>query len=567
MSHPTSNAYAPKRLKRISIYRLKWRELCETLRGDTRPTTIVPERLAMLIEAMHSLTRFQSVFIRENRSVREARKSMLPEHIFREACDAGILERVPKRHRPTTSACLKAVADRKDPDQGRLIYPCIRLNEMCHPPDQTPLPRVPELIHGVLQQEWAWTCDLRSWFYHFEVSSDVAAKYFTTRDRRGHRYAHVRAAMGWSWMPTIACSTALFLLEQCLSDSDYGKVWIDDVVCASATKEDAEQSRQKFVRICEQYGVELRDLTPVSQRIDAVGVELNLKRKCWRLQREWIRKMADRWERLDTKRTVQADRLWSMAGNTVWGAYAGGMVMTPFLDAIRYACRHGEKWRKLGKPTRLVPLPRRVRDQLRTAAAEICSNAWRSFAPPPSSYANAIVTDASGNGLGALYPSGDDTIIRSWTLAETEHINILEIRAVTAAIRCVRPGSYWIVTDNQGVYHNLKSGLGAAALLPALNELHEAARSGRVHLFPLWLDTETMAEIGADRPSRRAENEERTVTGRDRLRSCVRRALKETDGIASKRKLTPTPSPAMFRLGRCTSRAEWLEVRDTAIRS
>ena len=445
--------------------------------------------------------------------------------------EAGILEPIPRRFRPTRSARLKAVPDRKRPEQGRLIYPAIKLNDACSKPDPTPLPRIPALIRDILGKEWGWTCDIRSWFYHFEVHPDIAAKYFATRDKNGRQYAHVRAAMGWKWMPYIACSTANYVLSRCLKgNGSHGAVWIDDVICASSSRDEAIQTRKRFLDECVKYSIETRDASDVTQLVTAVGTEMDLKTKSWRLTPKWVSKATSLWEQLDTKRQVPADALWGVAGQIAWAAYAGGHPMCVCLDAIRYACRKGVESLDVGKPKAMIPLPRRVRDELRTFMVTVAQNTWRrhAIAPPEG---NAIVTDASRSGFGAMFPTAHGTVERSEKVPNAlseRHINILEAEAVVGTVKHLKPGSYWAITDNTTVYYNLCTGLGASSLLPTLNRLRQALIAGKVNLFPLWMSTENMAAIGADELSRRGLNMMKTTTSTRKLLECVKRAKRDT---------------------------------------
>jgi hypothetical protein len=162
--------YNPERLKNISTYLLDTITLCSDLRADGE--TLLAER----IEALDDLKKFDKNFIAATFSTRRAAKSRLRKSIFDEAVRAKILVPIPRRYKPTASARLKAVPDRKDARQGRLIYPCIRLNDACRKPDPTPLPRVPALVEQLTNRKWGWSCDIRSWFYHFRMADEVACK-------------------------------------------------------------------------------------------------------------------------------------------------------------------------------------------------------------------------------------------------------------------------------------------------------------------------------------------------------------------------------------------------------
>jgi hypothetical protein len=246
-------------------------------------------------------------------------------------------------------------------------------------------------------------------------------------------------------------------------------------------------SRAKFIAECKKYNIELRDMTPISTRLQVVGTEIDLRKNAWRLNREWVKRTVTRWEEIDVKRVVSAYRLWGIAGNAVWGAYAGGRPMCHFLDAVRYACQQGNAALMAGDANRLVTLPMEVRDQLRSVMTDIAINQWRTYAKPPT-LDNAVVTDASTIGFGAVFKSRLGVTASSATIPKRlcdAHINVLETEAVLRAVREVSPGSYWIITDNTTVYYNLRSGLGARSLLPSMSRLFKTMAERRVCLFPL----------------------------------------------------------------------------------
>lgn len=556
----TDDDYQPVHLKEISQYRLDWRAVCRDLRAENRVL------LATHIEALADLKKFESAFVEHETLMREARRSTLSDSIFAEAVKNGILRRLPKRMRVVASARLKAVPDRKKPELGRLIYPCLKFNDACKRPEPTPLPKIPDLIENLLHKRWAWSCDIKSWFYHFEVAEEVAAKYFTTRDGGGRRYGHVRAAMGWKWMPYLACSTAQYVLSRCMDSESYGTVWIDDVICASRTKEHALAAKRRFIEACRRYRIEIRDMTDVCERITAVGLEIDLRGKRWRLSEKWTAKACQKWESMDVVRAVRADALWSMAGNVVWGSYAGGLPLWSVLDGVRYACREGARAMDDGRRSRLVSLPRTVRDAFRSMMLTIGKNEWRQLPVRPKPE-DAIVTDASFQGLGMIYPYDRGVRIMSRRLPDDvrgEHINVLEVEAVTEAVKKLKPGHYWVVTDNTSVYYDIQSGLGAPSMIPSLLRLQQALKQHGVSLHPLWLRTQHMAEHGADKASREGRDICEYRRGRGCLRTCVNLAKEDTKTLGTRRGLPATVMSNMLG-SRETTRVDWLRVLKSAL--
>ena len=277
--------------------------------------------------------------------------------------------------------------------------------------------------------------------------------------------------------------------------------------------------------------------------------------------------MVAKWKTFDTKREVAADALWTVAGGAVWGAYAGAYPYRSFLDSVRYASRVGTTALTNGKPSAQVPLPRSVRDELRSIMCKIGRNEWRCHAPQPR-LQDAIVTDASTYGLGIMVPSGACTRIVSSDIPEDlreTHINVLEVEAIVRAVHNLKPGSYWAVTDNTTAFYDIMSGLGATSMLPVLKRLQDALEKRRVTLYPLWIHTRHMAENGADSASRLGFHSSMTIRGRGSLRKCVQQAMDDTRKyLNTKQDPCSTPLPKTLR-ARQHDRKEWIYVLNSAL--
>lgn len=448
--------------------------------------------VARQVDAMQHLDAFDEEFEVNVSGRRAFARSRLPQHIFKEAEQAGVLELLPRRFRPAFSSPLKAVPDRKDPTLGRMILPCCRLNDATRDPDLCPIPTLPDLIRGVLGQPFVATADLRSWFYSFPVGHEVSAKYFAARDGEGRYYAHRRGPMGWKHMPSIACTTALAMLK-----ASAGRLpayaWIDDL-CVAGPAEEVEVAMGCLRATAAELGAELRDVTAPTTRAIVVGVDLDLQRKAWRLDPKWIDKFGCFWETVSALEQLEARLVWRLAGYVAWGCYA---LQLPLLIAsgptrIAMGTLESDAGSPLSVHEYVTPF--------RSAVAAICANRWRTFAAAPTS---CVVTDASTEGIGAVVGRREYGRLRT----ESTHINASEVDAVLYGLQRLRadPGtSVSVVVDNRVAYYAMRRwrSRGRGHLHDALVRLYEYCQRHQLALFPRWISTQGMAENGADAASR-----------------------------------------------------------------
>lgn len=524
----------PQRIKEVGPL-MEPDRLMHFLATSDSPHAALAHRLFVALQSVEAFEREFAVMhappLRRNRSV-------LPPHIFAAATAKGILSPLPRRYRPVTAAPLKAVADRKQAGVGRLIYPACAINEACRKPDPCPLPLLPDMIKNIQRFKYGFTADLRSWFYSFPVSRDVAARYFATYDSHGRGYAHVRGPMGFSHMPTLATSVAMAMVDHAISGlSAYGVAWIDDITIVANTIQDAQEAQKRFLVLAAHLDIEVRDLTAVSPQIKAVGIEYDLQQHRWRLLDAWRSKVLE--SGLPPKADFDAQRLLLEAGRVAWAAYALQVPFLPFSDGLREA---GRLANNLITGTNTVEDPVDLSEKafrsLRMGRALINRNPWRTIAPSPSM---TVVTDASTYGFGLMYEENGKCVERSvpnamHSDADDEHITVREAVALRLAV--CRPQhmnrSVTCVTDNSALFWILQRGR-----MPRGTSLrHEVVKLFRwcfkfeVTLFPMWLCTASMAQFGADEASRSSLGYTKYVM-KSRLRDCVKCAAADTAVLAA----------------------------------
>ena len=490
-----------------------------------------------LFEAMQSVGDFEREFMVDPGSLPPLRRtrSRLPPSIFAAAEAAGILLRLPHRTRPSIAAPMKAVADRKAAGVGRLIYPACRLNEGCRAPDRCPLPLLPDLVSRVSCRNFGWTCDLRSWFYSFTMSEEVAAKYFATYDSRGRAYAHVRGPMGFSHMPTLATCVAQAMICDAIGDLPaYGVAWIDDVTVVADDEHVAETVRQRFQDLARRLNVEIRDMTTVSRHIAAVGIDFDLEQHAWRLLPSWCEKAlvgADTGRASDSVRQVLKD-----AGRVAWSVYALQIPYFPFIALLREAGAVADQLVEgMLDPNSVHIYSVDAADALQKGVALIRANPWRCLAPAPTA---AVVSDASNIGLGMLVVddlgherevsvpvrmTDDGTSPRHICVMEAAALRLAVCRPAYAGrtVHCVVDNStlFWLLLTNRAARN---SSMGKE-LVKLLRWCYEHGTT----LVPLWMGTANMADVGADEASRYPHARSRIIRA-GTIAECIRRGIGDT---------------------------------------
>lgn len=459
--------------------------------------------LADAVAALRDIDMFEKMYVERRPERLRGVRSHLPDRIFGECVDARILEPCP---RPSVGFCvpLKAVPDRKDPSVGRIILPVCPTNDACYPPPPTPIPHLAALVPRLLECGYIVTADARSWFYSFEVGLAVASKYFLTRSSRGAFFAHRRGPMGFKWMPYLACSVALEIAREVAEKyNGIAFVWIDDFTLGFHRKADATKAVEELRKWALHLRFELRDVA-VHRRTEAVGLDLDARRKRWRLAPSWAEAVAASWSSVRTKRFLPFAELDRYVGKAAWSVYARGMPLFQLSKSPRYVgCV-----RQSSDGDSVVPLPRAVRDELDVVFRETKRNTW--LCPFASSAETVVVVsdasvDESGVGWGMIVPRGGQYWEISRRFQPRDGINVEELRALVEAVE-ISDAAPWtvVITDSQVVFYQLNkfNDGGSAVVRGLLRRLYRLLQQRGSRLVPLWVGTQLMSAYGADSASR-----------------------------------------------------------------
>jgi hypothetical protein len=444
------------------------------------------------------------------------RRTMMAPHLWAQLETAGVVERVPRLARGAFTCALRLVPDRKAARRARVIFPVCPLNEACRRPPPTPTPHLHQLIADTLQREWAVSADLKGWFFSLGVPRAVAQRYFGLIGPSGPAVAR-RGLLGWTFMPAIMARIALALATQAERLSRPAadltrRVWIDNYVVSGDSREDLAAFMRQLRLVAGSVRAELHEVTSPASRLVAVGVEMDLRAKRWRLNPAYPAKFAALATQIDAERVLPVRTIWRAAGAAVWTAYALALPLTWVGPALRYVAALAQRFQSGAVAADdVTPFPRAVRDSIRAAATQACRNPWRSLA---ASIGRPVYSDACGSGgCGAVVPAAVGYREVAWRDASGEHINVLEAKAALGALRLSAPpprgAAVPVVVDNTCVAYQLLRGRGRpAAADDAVRAAYEWAARHGVGLQPVIVPTDCQP---ADEASRARQPYDKSV--------------------------------------------------------
>ena len=198
----------------------------------------------------------------------------------------------------------------------RLIQDCRPVNEVYEKPPQMFLPKIHELIMEVLGNEYVGQADAISMFYQFAMHDDVQ-KYFAVL-LNGPRGActtegrMTRMPMGFSWAPAIGQRCANVLIRE------LGVAWVDNFLLLGKTTEEYKAKRQIFLDRCHSVNMKLDDEAMLpKQRTIALGIDMDLKQKRYRMDPEWTQNTSEKIEAA-LQHELDVHALYKISGSLIW---------------------------------------------------------------------------------------------------------------------------------------------------------------------------------------------------------------------------------------------------------
>jgi hypothetical protein len=349
--------------------------------------------------------------------------------------------------------------------------------------------------------------------------------------------------MGFAHMPTLATCVAQAMVEHAVAGlSAYGISWIDDITVVATTRRAAEMAQARFIAIARRLNVELRDMTPIGQRLSAVGIEFDLRQHRWRLQPAWCAKSLTHAAHIRPAMSIEAALQHS--GRVAWAAYALQIPFAPFIACLRAAGSLAQQlvaYEALGSD--MCTLDPDAWCALRKGLTLIRFNPWRKHAARAPE--RTVVTDASLSGFGVMYERGKTVVVQSipsgqvTAEAGTRPLDHITIREAVALRMGVTRGSHArriirCITDNTALFWILQHQRAPRNRVMAteLMRLLRWCYRNRTTIVPLWLQTDNMALFGADAASR-SPVASTTIIPPSRLLECIRRAERDTQQLVA----------------------------------
>jgi len=319
----------------------------------------------------------------------------------------------------------------KKDDTLRLILDCRPLNEVFERPPEMCLPKIHEFIDEILAHEYASQADGKSYFYQFSLHPEVAA-YFGSRVTSGRGLFHYTRflclPMGFSWAPAIAQRASNVLVRDC------GLCWVDNFVVLGMTSEHFLARRNLFLQRVQDVNLELDDTTlSPSNRIECLGIDLDLAEKRYRLSPSWVDKVVLRSCPIQLTTTIRG--LYEICGTLIWRWHVMRQplcsipeVMRCLGDAARLVIKNGD-W---DEPFVVSEL---VRRELECAFTVLRENPWQSAIVPQTGEKVDMWSDASQEKCVFLLLQGDAILdSRRWEPPANQHIFLSELQAAVNGI-------------------------------------------------------------------------------------------------------------------------------------
>ena len=373
---------------------------------------------------------------------------------------------------------------------GRKLNDCMR-----HPPDMW-LPRMPQVIHQILQANWVVNTDGKSWFYQFPVHPDI-------RDFFGVKVAPQRGefvttrlkalCMGWKFAPCIANRAARVLLPP-----SEGVTWVDNFIVTADTEDEATKQFQKFLSRCNAVDAKMtldeKGYGVPTQLFETFGVSFDLRHHIYRSDPEWIKKfLANSAHAKVTGGMATPREIYKVVGGMVWHSYITNSFLC-FLPAtlsfMRDIARDLYNTAAWDTPTAVRPS---VVKEVKERTIRIKENPWIERGPTSSITA---WSDASSKAWAAILESEPQQVSQADFSNEQEHWHIYRKelyaakQAVALAARSVHTTRLRLMVDNLPAVHSLQRGHSSDYRSNfVIAELFTLAAGARIQVACEWVPT------------------------------------------------------------------------------
>lgn len=337
----------------------------------------------------------------------------------------------------------------------RLIGDARPLNQAMDPPPRFGLPGLHEVLLMVLRFEWMVELDLKNFFYQIPIHPGIR-RFFGARTGAA-RFVCKVLVMGWSWAPAVACAISRAVIRP------FGLamiVYVDNILVGASTRRCLRSLLRKFRRLCTWLGLIVKSWPRSSRYVTFLGLQLDPRKKRWRLSPEWAAKAAALVRGALGHRGPLPVSTWFRVVGVV--VYAASMTTgcAQVWEVLSWASRLGRRiaagelqWSSDVSPWR------RVAAALRRVVRDLEENPWHQV--PRIFREVTVFTDASNLGGGWLVHARCP-VARAWRFPDpSAHIYAKEMHAALDALRFllesgVRNALVHLYVDNEAVEGNLR---------------------------------------------------------------------------------------------------------------
>jgi hypothetical protein len=246
-----------------------------------------------------------------------------------------------------------------------------------------------EILTAAFKFRWLTDVDLRHWFFQFSLHEQIQA-FFCVRDRAGV-YSMSRMPMGWSWSMVIAQSVAAALAEP-------GAVtFVDGFLNGGQSYDEAVSSTSALLTRLAKVGATVNlaksHVEPAQRRV-FVGLDIDVAARCWRLDPEWVAKVAAFLPGLLRQRMLPLRSWFRVAGIIIWSLRATLRPLVSIfglLDWMRMSTRGSRP--SLSSWDRECALSTDAHECVSVAMGSLLSNMWNPWYDTAGTI--RIVSDAS----------------------------------------------------------------------------------------------------------------------------------------------------------------------------
>ncbi|MCG3775456.1 MAG: hypothetical protein JW395_2296 [Nitrospira sp.] len=315
----------------------------------------------------------------------------------------------------------------------RLIQDGRPINIHFAKPPEMFLPRIHDVIDRILGAEYVADADGVSYFYQIPLSPEVR-DYFGCRLAGGRglfkQMRFCSLPMGFSWAPCIAQRIANTII------SDHGMAWVDNFFVLGTSLADFKTHRDAFLERAAKANLLLDDheMLP-KQDLVALGIEFDLRTKCYRMAPDWALKAVTRLEEVIASANTTPTEVYKAAGTIVWHSHVTRrrLCNLPELFALvsRLASQIGT-----GKTAWDSPLqwPEGVKSEITAHASHLRSNVWISKTEETPETAE-VWSDASSTHWAFLaYNHGELIHASQGPTKPNMHIFLAELSAAMGGI-------------------------------------------------------------------------------------------------------------------------------------